>query len=78
MAKEYDRAWKTLRVMKIGGVAFALQQQHALVGSTNNHNGGHAAFEQFPADRHRLVPLLDLIENKEEVVDAVEQQNLSK
>lgn len=73
------RAWKTERVINIAGVAFAYQQQYELLAHTGNHAAGHAEMETFPVDRHRLVPLLDLIENREEVVDAVEQQqNLSK
>lgn len=67
------RAWKTERVINIAGVTFAYQQQYELV------TVGHTKMETFPADRHRLVPLLDLIDNREEVVDEIEQQqNLSQ
>lgn len=70
-ANQIHSSWKTIRVVQIGGTPFVLQQQYDLWFKKNSHNGGHAAFESFPEDSHRLVPVMDLIENDDEVMDAL-------
>lgn len=68
-ANQIHSSWKTIRVVQIAGTPFVLQQQYDLWLKSNSHNGGHAAFQEFPDGAHRLLPLMEIIDNEEEVME---------
>lgn len=71
----YKQQWKTIRLLSIGGTTFVVQQRYALWAmEERGRNAGYAQLEGFPEDRHRMVPLMSLLDNKEEVLQELDDE----
>lgn len=70
-------SWGIHRIIRIGGVPYALMQEWELWYTGSTYKAGHAALESIPSGNTKLVPLHEMVDDESvvTVMENIEQKS---